>query len=188
MRRRAVLTGGVAAGTVLAGAGTARAASPEDGFRVVDRRGRQRMLAATTKPPIIHGGRIYPAELRQGPADGTYLIFNDEDGTEKGGITASAAGASVSLDYPNAQAITLATTWEGALGASVLVMNQMPDPALPLTRTPPAVPRVQLGWSAMDGAFLALTDSAGRPRILLEVGPDDTPRIRVLNADGSEAA
>jgi hypothetical protein len=182
------MTGGTAAGVVLAAGEPAAAqpAAPHD-FTITDRRGRQRMLAATTKPPIVHRGTVYPPDMRQGPADGTYLIFNDEEGTEKGGIIAAGSGASVSLDYPNAQAITLATKWEGAFGASVLVMNQMPDPSLPLDRTPPAVPRVQLGWGSGDGAFLALTDSAGRPRILLEVGPDDTPRIRMLHADGTNA-
>ncbi|GAA2827763.1 hypothetical protein [Nonomuraea rubra] len=180
----ALLASGV---TVMAGSRPARAESSgeqaRESFRVIDLRGRQRFLASSRKPPIIIGGRTYPADQRQGP-EGTYLIFNDGDGNEKGGITASSAGASLSLDYTNAQAITMATRWEGTLGAAVLEMKHMPDPALPIGQVPAMPPRVQLGYSTPEGAFLVLSDSRGRPRIVLEIDGDDNPMIKVLDSEG----
>ncbi|MEU1735238.1 hypothetical protein [Streptosporangium sp. NPDC020145] len=180
----ALLVGGT---TVMAGSGTAQAETSGEqarkSFRVVDRRGRQRFLASSSKPPIISGGRTYPADQRQGP-EGTYLIFNDGDGNEKGGIVSSSVGASISLDYTNAQAITLATRWEGVHGAAMLEMKHMPDPALPIDRVPAMPPRVQLGYSTPEGAFLVLSDSRGRPRIVLEIDVDDNPMIKVLDSEG----
>ncbi|SPL88302.1 unnamed protein product [[Actinomadura] parvosata subsp. kistnae] len=179
-----LLAGGM---TVLAGGPAQADASGEqarESFRVVDRRGRQRFLASSTKPPVIIGGRTYPADQRQGP-EGTYLIFNDGDGSEKGGIVASSAGASLSLDYGNAQAITMAARWEGVHGAAMLEMKHMPDPALPVEQVPAMPPRVQLGYSTAEGAFLVLSDSRGRPRIVLEIDADDTPVIKVLDPEGN---
>ncbi|MFC4012169.1 hypothetical protein ACFOY2_33385 [Nonomuraea purpurea] len=180
----ALFAGGAA---MVAGAGPAQAESSgeqaRESFRVVDRRGWQRFLASSTKPPAIIGGKTYPADQRQGP-DGTYLIFNDEDGNEKGGITAASTEASFSLDYANGQAITMATRWQGANGATLLDMRQMPDPALPVEQLPPMPSRVQLGYSTPEGAFLVLSDSRGRPRIVLEIDGDDRPSINVLDAAG----
>ncbi|MDX3108078.1 hypothetical protein [Nonomuraea angiospora] len=180
----ALLESGV---TVMAGSGPARAETSgeqaRESFRVVDRRGRQRFVASSGKPPIIIGGKTYPADQRQGP-EGTYLIFNDGDGNEKGGITASSVGAGLSLDYTNAQAITLAARWEGVHGAALLEMKHMPDPALPIDQVPPMPPRVQLGYSTPEGAFLVLSDSQGRPRIVLEIDGDDKPVIKVLDSEG----
>ncbi|MEV4173118.1 hypothetical protein [Nonomuraea sp. NPDC049709] len=173
--------------TVMGGSGPARAESSgeqaRESFRVVDRRGRQRFLASSSKPPVIIGGKTYPADQRQGP-EGTYLIFNDGDGNEKGGIVASSVGASISLDYTNAQAITMATRWEGVHGAALLEMKHMPDPALPIDQVPAMPPRVQLGYSTPEGAFLVLSDSRGRPRIVLEIDGDDNPVIKVLDSEG----
>lgn len=191
-RRRTVLgAAAVVMGGVVAAPGRAAAegagTSPDevtDAFRVVDRRHRQRLLVSADKPPVIIGGRTYPAEQRQGPDHATYVIFNDDEGSEKGGIVASTTGASVSLDYPNAQAVTLATRWEGTQGAAVLFMKQMPDPTLPVEQVPPMPNRIELGYSTPEGAFLVLNDSAGRPRILLEVDGADRARIRILDADG----
>ncbi|GAA3148560.1 hypothetical protein GCM10010486_12790 [Nonomuraea roseoviolacea subsp. carminata] len=180
----ALVASGVA---VLASGGPARAESSgeqaRESFRVVDRRGRQRFLASSSKPPVITGGKTYPADQRQGP-DGTYLIFNDGDGNEKGGIVASSVGASLSLDYTNAQAITMATRWEGVHGAAMLEMKHMPDPALPIGQVPAVPPRVQLGCSTVEGAFLVLSDSRGRPRIVLEIDGADNPMIKVLDSQG----
>ncbi|MEV4106353.1 hypothetical protein [Nonomuraea sp. NPDC049695] len=180
----ALLASGV---TVMAASEPARAESSgeqaRESFRVVDRRGRQRFLASSSKPPMIVGGKTYPADQRQGP-EGTYLIFNDGDGNEKGGITASSVGASLSLDYTNAQAITLATRWQGVHGAAMLEMKHMPDPALPVEQVPAMPSRVQLGYSTPEGAFLVLNDSRGRPRIVLEIDGDDKPMIKVLDSEG----
>ncbi|MGW0484661.1 hypothetical protein [Nonomuraea sp. NPDC003214] len=173
--------------TVMAASEPARAESSgeqvRNSFRVVDRRGRQRFLASSSKPPVIIGGKTYPADQRQGP-EGTYLVFNDGDGNEKGGIVASSVGASLSLDYTNAQAITMATRWEGVQGAALLEMKHMPDPSLPIDQVPAMPPRVQLGYSTPEGAFLVLSDSRGRPRIVLEIDGDDQPAIKVLDSEG----
>ncbi|MEU6721906.1 hypothetical protein ABZ897_61620 [Nonomuraea sp. NPDC046802] len=63
-------------------------------------------------------------------------------------------------------------------------MRQMPDPALPVEQLPPMPSRVQLGYSTPEGAFLVLSDSRGRPRIVLEIDGDDRPSIKVLDASG----
>ncbi|RJQ73840.1 hypothetical protein D5S17_24820 [Pseudonocardiaceae bacterium YIM PH 21723] len=155
----------------------------EPKFILTDKRGRQRMLADTVKPPVLHRGKEYP---RQGP-EGTYLIFNDENGDEKGGIIAASSAASVSVDYPNAQAITMATRWEGKAGAAMLMFNAMPDPELPLEQAR-ATHAIELGVSTADGTMLVLRDTQGRPRITLTVDRHDVPRIQILHADGTVAA
>ncbi|MGW0515733.1 hypothetical protein [Crossiella sp. NPDC003009] len=125
LSRRTALRGGALAVTTAALAAPAATAEPageqvRGSFTVRDRRGRQRVLADTRRPPVIIGGQVIPAEQRQGPEHGTYLIFNDEHGSERGGIVAGASEASVSLDYPNAQALTLGTRWQGEHGAAAL--------------------------------------------------------------------
>ncbi|GAA0924555.1 hypothetical protein GCM10009560_25350 [Nonomuraea longicatena] len=171
---------------MVASGGPAEAASDgqaRDSFRVVDRRGRQRFLASSTKPPVIHSGRTYPAEQRQGP-EGTYLIFNDGDGNEKGGIVAASTTSSISLDYANAQAITIAALWQGTRGAAGMRIHGMPDPSLPIEQVPRTPDRIQLLHTTHEGTFLALNDSQGRPRIRLAIDGDDNPSIEVLNAQG----
>lgn len=190
--RRAALRGAALAVTATAlaarpAAAHPAAAQPDDGavrFTVRDRRGRQRLLADTRRPPVIIGGTVFPAEQRQGPPEGTYLIFNDEHGSERGGIVAGASEGSISLDYRNAQALTLGTRWQGEHGAAALFFKQMPDPALPPGKTPPMPTRVELVWSTADGAVLSLNDSKGRPRIVLAVDARDVPGIRVLDEHG----
>lgn len=186
MSRRTALQG--AAFAIAAGAAVTPAATAEtrgDQFVVRDNRGRQRMLADTARPPVIIGGKVIPADQRQGPEHGTYLIFNDENGSERGGVVAGASEASFSLDYVNAQALTLGTHWQGAHGATALFFKQMPDPRLPVEQTPPMPTRVELVWSTGDGAVLALNDSKGRPRIVLSVDAQDVPSIRVLDENGA---
>ncbi|MGH3624242.1 MAG: hypothetical protein ACRDQ5_21055, partial [Sciscionella sp.] len=120
--RRAVLGTAVAAGGGLLAAPLISACEPaqadggreeRESFKVVDRRGRQGLLVSTRKPPVHIGGRTLPARDRQGPDPATYVIFNDENESERGGVTASANSASFSLDYSNAQAITIGTEWSG---------------------------------------------------------------------------
>lgn len=188
LSRRAALHGAAFALTAGAAATLAAAAAEPrvaQSFTVRDNRGRQRVLADTRRPPVIIGGKVIPAEQRQGPEHGTYLIFNDENGSERGGIVAGASEASFSLDYLNAQAVTLGTKWQGEHGATALFFKQMPDPRLPVEQTPPMPTRVELVWSTGDGAVLALNDSKGRPRIVLSVDAQDVPSIRVLDENGA---
>ncbi|HEX7304655.1 hypothetical protein [Lentzea sp.] len=190
-RRTALRGAALAAGATAAAASSppataeSRGKEVRDAFTVRDHRGRQRLLADTRRPPVLLGGRVIPAEERRGPENGTYLIFNDENGNERGGVVAGAAQASVSLDYVNAQAITLGAQWQGQHGATALFFKQMPDPALPVEQTPPTPTRVELVWSTADGSVLALNDSAGRPRIVLSVDAGDVPSIRVLDENGA---
>jgi hypothetical protein len=196
--RRTALRGaalGVTTAAVVGSVATAGRASAEsrgeqarESFTVRDNRGRQRLLADTRRPPAIIGDTVIPAEQRQGPEHGTYLIFNDENGSERGGIVAGASEASLSLDYVNAQALTLATRWQGDHGATALFFKQMPDPRLPVGQTPPMPTRVELVWSTADGAVLALRDSKGQPRIVLSVDAQDVPSIRVLDEHGALVA
>lgn len=157
-------------------------------FKVVDRRGGQRFLADTKKPPVIVEGKTYPAERRQGPDDASYLIFNDDNGNEKGGIVAHTTGAQVSLDYPNAQAVTLLAGASGQEGCAKLVMVQAPDASLPIEQVTEVPTRVELGWDSLKGSLLELSDSQGRPRIRLQVDADDHPRIQILDATGAVVA
>jgi hypothetical protein len=154
-----------------------------ESFKVVDKRGRQGLLVSTSKPPVYTGGRTLPADARQGPDPATYVIFNDENGSERGGITASADSASFSLDYANAEAITIASTWSGKDGGAALTMSGMPDPELPAEQAA-TVRRAALECHTGQGARFVLHDSAGRERIVLEVDADDVPRIKVLDAGG----
>lgn len=187
--RRAVL--GAVGAAVVAGAvggGPAAEAAPAKGdggtargsFTVVDRRGRQRFRADSGKPPSIINGRRYP---RHGPDNGTYLIFNDENGSEKGGIVHGSQGGAVTLDYPNADAVHLETGWEGGSGGAQLWFSHMPDPALPPDKAKP--PRaVELFTATGEGTALHRNDSQGRPRIVLAVDARDRPTITVLDATG----
>lgn len=184
---RAAATAAVATAVVATPAANAesRGRDVRESFTVRDKRGRQRVLADTRRPPVLIGGQVIPAEQRQGPEHGTYLIFNDENGSERGGVVAGASEASLSLDYVNAQALTLGTKWQGEHGATALFFKQMPDPGLPAGQTPPMPTRVELVWSTGDGAVLALNDSKGRPRIVLSVDARDVPSIRVLDEHGA---
>ncbi len=207
MLRGAAVVAGV--GTAAAAAAPARAASGQDaarggghghephGLRVrmqlqlVDGERRQRFLLSAKKPPVYLNGTTYPAEQRQGPDHASYFIFNDENQSEKGGITVSANSAQLSFDYPTVQGLTMNTAFVDALGAAQLSMHEMPDPAIPVEElTPEDVPlRVLLGCSnAGDGSLLFLCDHAGRPRITLHVDGDDVPRISILDADGNIVA
>ncbi|MFJ5987000.1 hypothetical protein [Lentzea sp. NPDC092896] len=191
LSRRTALRGAAiaAAATVVTPAASqaadSRGEEVRDSFTVRDNRGRQRLLADTRRPPVLIGGKVIPAEQRQGPERGTYLIFNDENGDERGGVVAGASAASFSLDYVNAQALTLGTTWQGEHGATALFFKQMPDPRSPVEQTPPMPTRVELVWSTADGAVLALNDSKGRPRIVISVDAQDVPSIRVLDDHGA---
>ncbi|SES30320.1 hypothetical protein [Lentzea albida] len=188
LSRRTALRGAAlaaAASAVAVPAHAAETTANHHSFTVRDNRGRQRLLADTRRPPILIGGKVIPAEQRQGPEHGTYLVFNDENGSERGGIVAGASEASLSLDYANAQALTLATRWQGEHGATALFFKQMPDPSLPVEQTPPTPTRVELVWSTADGAVLALNDSKGRPRIVISVDAQDVPGIRVLDEQGN---
>lgn len=188
----AAASAAVGTGAVLAGASTPAQAHNQDGtdlrvsgsLTVVDPNGSQRFLADTQKPPVIIGGQTYAAELREGPADATYLIFNDSEGNERGGIVADTSGGQVSLDYPNQQAITLFAGAVGQEGAATLTMVEAPDPTLPIEQVTSSIHRVQLGWTTPSGAILELSDSQGRARILLQVDADDVARIQILDATG----
>lgn len=189
----AAVLGAAAAGTSSAAAQTETAGSGSLRVRLrlklVDRLKRQRFLLQSTKPPIILNGVTYPAEQRSGPPDGSYFLFNDENENERGGITVSPDSAQLSLDWPNVDAMHLgANTFPNAIGAASLSMRQMPDPTIPPDEVGQgdAPQRVLLGTSnAGDGAVLALYDSQGRPRILLQVDGQDVPRIQILDAAGA---
>lgn len=187
--------GGVLAAPVLSAcdsaatesAGTGQAGPAEqarESFTVVDKRGQQGLLVSTSKPQVRIGGRTLPASDRQGPDPATYVIFNDENESERGGITASANSASFSLDYANAQAITIGTQWSGKDGGAALSMSEMPDPEVPVERAR-TVQRAVLQCRTGQGAMLALHDSKGRQRIVLEVDGDDVPRIKILDDRGA---
>ncbi|MFC9435356.1 hypothetical protein [Nocardia sp. NPDC057030] len=189
--RRAVIAGAAAAVAgagigVAAGRATATdadASTVPGSFTVVDRRGKQRFLLDTGKPPIVLGGKTLPAAERSGP-DGSYLIFNDENGDEKGGIIAASSGALVSLDYPNGDAVHLQTAWQDRTGGAALTMTHIGDPTAPIDDAKHPL-GVQLSVDTENGTALMLCDPQGRPRIRLRVGMDGTPSIAMLDENGT---
>jgi hypothetical protein len=201
LSRRTVL-GSAAAAAAVAAAGpltsSAVAALEKSGplevrkrLKLVDRKGQQRFLQQSTKPPVFLNGKKYPANQRSGPDDGSYFIFNDENQSERGGITVDTNVAQLSFDYPTVDAVHLNAVNQDAAGAAQLSMRQMPDPSIPIEDLKPedAPPRVLLGTDNVgDGALLFLYDSKGRPRITLQVDGDDVPRIQILDGDGNVVA
>jgi hypothetical protein len=160
-------------------------------LKLVDREDQQRFLQQSTKPPVFLQGKKYPASARQGPEDGSYFIFNDENQNERGGIIVDPGVAQLSFDYPTVDALHLNAVNQDAAGASQLSMREMPDPSIPPEELTPedAPPRVLLGTSNVgDGSLLFLYDSNGRPRIALQVDGNDVPRIQILDADGNVVA
>ena len=79
----------------------------ETPFRIVDKRGRQAFSFSTSRPSVLHCGQVIPPTARNSHDPATYLIFNDENGDERGGLLASASQTSFSLDYPNCEAVTV---------------------------------------------------------------------------------
>ncbi|GAB3714585.1 hypothetical protein GCM10027598_22840 [Amycolatopsis oliviviridis] len=152
-------------------------------FTVVDKRGRQRFLLDSRKPPLIVDGQTYPPERRSGPENGSYLIFNDETGDEKGGLLVHPTGGHIAFDYPHAvDGINLSLSAKDGVGGAGLTINGIPDPdAGPGVR---ATPRALFGCHTAFGAQLALCDSQGRPRIVLQVDENDRPTIKILDGDG----
>lgn len=189
--RRAVIVGtaaavagaGIGAAAGRATAEDADASTVQGSFTVVDRRGKQRFLLDTGKPPIILGDKTLPAAERGGP-DGTYLIFNDENGDERGGIIAASSGALVSLDYPNGDAVHLQTKWQDRMGGAALTMTHIGDPTTPLDDAKHPL-GVQLSVDTENGTALTLCDPQGRPRIQLRVAMDGTPAIAMLDENGA---
>jgi hypothetical protein len=179
-----------AAGAALSPDAAAAAAPPAEpqvrgSFKITDRRGKQRFRLDSRKPPIIIDGQEIPAAQRGGPENASWLIFNDDNGNEIGGILAGTTGGSITFDYPGAiDAIKMSSIWRDPVGGAGININAHP------TGAPPTGPkeRVLLGWRSDLGSLLHLTDSQGRPRITLEVDENDKPSIKVLDADGTVVA
>jgi hypothetical protein len=203
LTRRNALRGAAAAGVIgTAGAFAAHASAAESDagktrlgplrvrkqLQLVDNEGQQRFLHQSSKPPIFLNGEEFPAEQRSGPDDASYFVFNDQNQSEKGGITVHSEVAQLSFDYPTIDALHLGAQSEGSAAVAQLWMRQMPDPSIPPEELTPedAPQRVLLGTDTVgDGALLFLYDSKGRPRITLQVDGDDVPRIQILDADGN---
>lgn len=202
--RRAFIAGsGAVAATGLAaafGSSPASAAQPmgdtsdakkadvvNDELKVVDDKKHQRFLVQDTKPPAIVNGKPYQ---RQGPNDATYVIFNDQNGNETGGIVASSTGTFMGFDYPSSpdgyqgftsQGIVLQTESgkDAAAAGMVITDRQVTNNGKPVQHA-----RASLEYVQTKGTSLSLMDSQGRPRIVLEVDGNDVPSIKILDADG----
>lgn len=85
-------------------------------LQLIDGSRRQRFLVQSTKPPVYLNGATYPPEQRSGQPNGCYFIFNDENQSERGGITVSPDAAQLSFDWPTIDAVHLnAVSYPGAL-------------------------------------------------------------------------
>lgn len=191
VNRRSVIVGSAAAAAGAGAgfiAGKIAEADPDiptatGSFKIVDNRGKQRFLFESRKPPIILGGKTYPPEARHGSV-GSCMVFNDENGDEKGGISVSSDNATFALDYPNGDALHLEAAWEGKRGAASLSMNHFGDPTAPIEQAKHPL-GVRLYAYSEEGAGLTLCDPQGRPRIQLRVAMDGTPSIVFLDEKGA---
>ncbi|NQE93657.1 hypothetical protein [Nocardia terpenica] len=156
----------------------------ESSFKVVDRRGKQRFLFETRKPPVILGGKTYPAQTRRAPDDGSYMLFNDENGDEKGGILAAGDGAQISFDYPNGDAIHLGTGWQDKTGGAGLEIYHPSDLKASADEAKHPV-GLRLFVDNENGTGLTLCDQQGRPRIQLRVAMDGTASIAIFDEQGA---
>lgn len=158
---------------------------PVETFKITDKRGQQAFAFGTTKPPILWGGTTIPADQRSAPDPASWLIFNDENGDERGGLVASSNRTFLSMDYTNCDALNLGVDTTTENKTAGLTIRSMPDPNLPLDQAwAGAATAAQIGWTSNMGSCLALHDSQGRPRIVLSVDTDDVPHIQVLGIDG----
>lgn len=152
----------------------------KESLRLEDESGRQRLLATTTKPPAINDGVEYE---RGGDDNSTYVVFNDETGTEGGGIIVGSSGAMLSLDWKNQDAIHLETEYNESDGRASLLMTHMPDPSLPSGAK--TTLGLSLHCSTEYGTGLQLCDSHGSPRIVLQVDTNDVASIQILDEQGT---
>ncbi len=158
--------------------------------QLIDEQDEQRWLLTDTKPPVHMQGRTYPPEYRQSPDDASYLVFNDQNQDEKGGIIAHSSGAQIALDYPNVQGATMNTRYEGNQGVSQLFLNQMPDPTIPPDELPEGAAPIRAALAVTNfevGAFFYLADETGQKRIVLSVD-DDGAKIQILDEKGELVA
>lgn len=161
-------------------------AEHEAPFTIVDQRGRQAFSFTTTKPPVLHQGRTIPAAERNVPDRGSYLVFNDENGDERGGLVTTARNVFLSMDWPNCDALSLGVEVGDANSVAGLLVRSMPDPDLPIEKAwNGSATAAQIGWSSAHGSCVVLHDSQGQPRLVLSVDRDNVPHIQVLDADGS---
>ena len=192
--RRGALRAGVAAAAGASAAVTSSASSAAADLGAVRAHRRiqlldgdyeQRFLLQTSRPPGYVNGAVYE---RKSPLHASYFIFNDQEESERGGITVDRDFAQVSLDWPNVDAVHLGAYLTTATnGLASLTMRQMPDPASPPDQVTEedSPEREVLGPANSDGALLALNDSLGRPRIVLQVAANDQPFIVILDGEGN---
>jgi hypothetical protein len=81
----------------------------------------------------------------------------------------------VSLDYPNAQAVTLLAEASGQEGYAKLVMAQAPDASLPIEQVTEVPTRVELGWDSVKSRGPCLSSATRRAARESASRSSDTP-------------
>lgn len=174
-------------------------------INVVEPDGALRMVISdrARSPGAIFHAEEYPHPGRQAAG---MLFFNDE-GTENGGLifggdrekngTATSYGHLSFDNYDQDQVFTLDASQEGSRKRVGLAMVDRPDWSLAdllnlpenqwqgfLKTHPQAHSRIFLGRDDDESVVLRLKDPQGRDRVVIEVRPDGSPVIQLLDANG----
>ena len=154
-------------------------------LNIVDASGKVRLAISNSDrfPPVVLKGQTFKRSIS--PAG---LVFFNEAGDEVGGLALSDPGggrlSALVFDYTNYDAVAMITRLTPDESIAGFTINSRPDPDL----TAPEAAQVTNQRVALQNrnetAELVLSDKEGKPRLRLQVAPDGTPRIEMLDAKG----
>jgi len=157
---------------------------------IVDADGKPRLVIST--PARFPEAVIHGKSHKRSIGDNAGMLFYDVDGTETGGlVTATAAWgryAALIFDYTNPPTdgvgIFRIESVDGkTYSAGLSVVDRRPH-ALAENENSQGVERAKL--ETKDGeAELVISDTEGKPRILLGVDHANTPRLEIRDAEGN---
>ncbi|PYK21025.1 MAG: hypothetical protein DME55_00610 [Verrucomicrobia bacterium] len=159
-------------------------------INIVDADGKPRLVISDPArfPDAVVRGKSYKRSIR----DNAGVLFYDVDGTETGGlITATAAWgryAALIFDYTNPPTdgvgIFRIESVDGkTYSAGLSVADRRPN-ALAESENSQGIQRAKLETKDGD-AELIISDTEGKPRILLGVDRANTPRLEIRDAEGN---
>jgi hypothetical protein len=154
-------------------------------LNVVEASGKIRLAISNAArfPPVILKGQTYKRSVN--PAG---LVFFNEAGDEVGGLAlGDPAGGRLSalvFDYTNYDAVAMITRLGPDESIAGFTINSRPDPNLTAPQASKVVNQRVALQNRDETAELVLSDKDGKPRLRLQVAPDGTPRIEMLDAKG----